>query len=59
MGGAWFQDIFSQSTTESEIEQIALDAINDSLGITQDPTMCHVSVCKVRKHVPILLSHGH
>lgn len=47
MGGTWFHDVFSQSPTESEIEQVALDAIKHSLGIKQDPTLCHVTVCKV------------
>lgn len=58
MGGAWFQDVFSQSPTESEIQQVALDAIRESLGITQNPTMCHVTVCKVRKCPPTLRSHA-
>jgi len=47
MGGAWFQDIFSQLPTENEIEQVTLDAIRHSLAIKQDPTMCHISVHEV------------
>jgi len=47
MGGAWFGDLFSTSTTTNDIEQVALDAVGHSLGICQDPTMCHVSVHKV------------
>ena len=50
MGGAWFQDTFSQSPTDSEIEQAALDAIEHNLGIKQNPTMCHASICKVCKY---------
>ena len=49
MGGAWFQDVFSQSPTESEVEQTALDAVGHSLGMKQNPTMCHVTICKVCK----------
>lgn len=51
MGGAWFQDVFSQSPADSEVEQTALDAVGHSLGIKQNPTMCHVSICKVCKHI--------
>lgn len=46
MGGAWFEEVFPQSPTESEIETVALDAIQHSLGITQSPSLCHIKVCK-------------
>ena len=50
MGGAWFEEVFPQSPTESEIEKVALDAIQHSLGITQSPSLCHIKVCKVCTH---------
>jgi len=46
MGGAWYEELFSTSTV-TDIEQVALDAIRHSLGINENPTMCHVSVHKV------------
>jgi len=51
MGGAWYKEVFSTSTTTSDMEEVALKALQHSLGINQDPTMCNVSIHKVCQYV--------
>nr|XP_003700992.1 PREDICTED: protoporphyrinogen oxidase [Megachile rotundata] len=46
MGGAWFQQYFSECSSEEQFKTVAIKYVKEILGIDEDPKAFHVSILK-------------
>lgn len=57
MGGAWFTDIFGpdvDKVSNTTLEQTALDAVRDQLGINVEPSHVNVALQKVNSSTRLI-----